>query len=114
MFLPNTDCWITAQTLEADIYGRRIEGARRHERCGVVKLLVENGKTSVRADSSASRGNADEYVADAVLLFPATSQVQYGEKVEIAGFELKVSGVFPRFTVQGVLDHYQVELMTWA
>jgi hypothetical protein len=111
---PNLDCEIHRQDGGHDRYGKSLPGEVVRARCAAVKLLTRSRKTSVRADSSASRGNAREIVADALLLFPPHAELDEGDKVVVAGIELKVIGVFPRFDMAGRLDHNEVELNVWA
>jgi hypothetical protein len=93
-----------------DLYGRSAHGSPRTVRVGVVRLAGGQVKTSVRADSSASRGRSDESTADAVLLFPSAEDVQAGDLVTVNGMALEVVTVEFRYTLQGRLDHYQVDL----
>lgn len=111
---PNLNCEIHRQNGGYDRYGKSLPGDVVVTRCAAVKLLTRSRKTSVRADSSASRGNAREIVSDAVLLFAHNVHVDEGDKVIVTGIELKVTGVFPRFDMAGRLDHFEVELNVWA
>lgn len=79
-----------------------------------MKLTSTSEATSVRTDSSASRGASREIVADARLLFPQGSEVKIDDRVDVLGHSLKVVSVFPRQALGGRLDHYQVDLMVWA
>lgn len=111
--IPNIDCTIVkAGTF--DVYGQPQLGEVIETRCSIVKLVSAREKTSVRADSSASRGNAVEIVADARLLFPVGSDIVNGDKVVVAGVSLRVDSVFPRHDIYGVLDHIQVDANIWA
>lgn len=101
-------------TVGVDIYGKEQLGVSYTAKCAVVKLTQASEKTSVRTDSSASRGAAHEITADARLLFPPSSGVKIDDKVEVHGFSLKVISVFPRVSVTGRYDHDQVDLNVWA
>lgn len=83
-------------------------------RCGVVKLAVGSEKTSVRTDSSASGGHADEIAADARILFRHDVSVAVDDMIEIFNYKLRVMSVFPRHDVTGRFDHYQVDAMVWS
>lgn len=113
MFKPNQRCLIYSNS-RADVYGRTIRGGGRSERCSVVKLVSSAVQTSVRADSSSSRGAAQEVVSNAVLLFLPSVAIKIDDKVEIAGFSLRVSGIHPRFNVRGVHDHNEVHFEIWG
>lgn len=113
MFIPNLYCTIT-KAGSVNVYGEEQPGLTTPARCAIVKLLGREEKTSVRADSSASRGNAQEVTADAVLLFPPNTVIGMDDKITVVGQTLRVSGIWPRHDLRGRLDHYQVEAMKWA
>lgn len=110
---PKVPCVIT-KSGETDMYGQEVLGVSVRTKCGVVRLDASSIKTSVRADSSASRGNASEVIASARLLFSPKENVEIGDKIDVSGVELKAVGVFPRHTIVGVLDHIQVDAEAWA
>jgi len=114
MFQPNVLCALTQATDRTDLYGNPIMGRVRPAKCGIVKLRVGDQNATVRADSSASRGAAQEIVADAVLLFPHIYGVKVDDVINIIGYTLKVTQVFPRHNVNGQIDHCQVEAMIWG
>lgn len=113
MFRPNTTCIIT-ETQGYSVHGEPAFGIAQTVPCGIVRLDLTSQKTSVRTDSSASRGNAEEEVSRSVLLFPATVTPKLGSKVEIMGITLRIMAVQPRLTVRGGLDHYQCTLEAWT
>lgn len=106
-------CSITP-TVGYDRYGKEQLGNSYTAKCAIVKLTQLSEPTSVRTDSSASRGAGREVLADARLLFPKTTEVSIDDKVEVMGVELRVLSVFPRTTIGGQHDHNQVDLMVWA
>jgi hypothetical protein len=112
MFLPNLTCTITSKGTR-DIYGQEVVGASHTERCAIVKLVKESFHTTVRADSSASRGHGDEFRVDCVILLTKTTKVKIDDKLTVAGVSIRVKSVFPRVNVNGTLDHYQVEGELW-
>lgn len=114
MFKPNVSCLITPISEKTSLYGEDGYGEARTVKCGVVRLEVGSYKTSVRADATASRGNASETVAMSRLLFSFNEVLKPGDRVSIQGFELEVESVYPRFTVNGIGDHLQVDLKQWA
>ncbi len=114
MFRPNQTCRIQLASGKTDLYGQPTPGRTITERCAVVKLLLTNEKSSVRADSSASRGNANEMQAVSVVLLAPTTRAAIDDILEIAGHKLRIMGYFPRFDVTGRLDHVQVEAHVWS
>ena len=79
----------------------------------VVRLVPSLAKTSVRTDSSASRGNAEEEVATAKILFQVPSKPGKGDRFVIAGTVLRIESVEPRFDTFGKLDHYEATGARW-
>lgn len=112
---PNIDVVVTKRGGH-DMYGQEMPGREIKSRCSIVKLLSGMERTSVRTDSSASKGSAHESVSDAVLLFPPDIDIEFGDKVTLAvtNTHLKIIGIFPRHDVVGRLDHLQVTAVVWA
>lgn len=113
MFIPNQTGQLSRQ-LSRNAYGEPVFLPSQPVACGVVRLVRLDQKTSVRSDSSASRGNANEYVADAVVLFPATVDPRIGDRFEFQGMTLRITTRHPRIAVSGKLDHYECGLEVWA
>ena len=113
MFLANAraDHW---RRLATNVYGEASWGAQAKILCSVVHLMKKAQPTSVRTDSSASRGNADETVSQTKLLVDARETVAIGDKVRLFGFTLVISGLEPRYDIYGALDHYEVDLEQWS
>lgn len=111
---PNADCMITP-TLGHDVHGAEQMGTAKPGRCAVVKLSALSGPTSVRTDSSASRGSAQEKTADARLLF-APGSVSIDDQILILGRKLRVISIDPRVKLGrgGKVDHDQVDLLIWV
>lgn len=113
MFRPNLTCEY-AKMSDTNVYGKRTYGAWVKAPFGIVKLAQQAGKTSVRTDSSASRGSAQEITADARFLFPSTVILNPGDRIRFGEFTLTVESVFPRYSVDGKFDHWQVDCNIWA
>lgn len=94
-----------------DLYGGKKAGTSTPDRCAIVKLAIGQQHSTVRVDSGATRGGADELRADAVLLMPKVSKVAIDDLITIPSHNIKVrvTGIRPRHSVAGRLDHYQVE-----
>ncbi len=67
MLTPNNTCLIRKMTGH-DRYGQPSLSAAVTERCAVVKLRKDMQHTTVRADSSQSRGHGDEFVSTNKIL----------------------------------------------
>lgn len=107
MFTPNQKGTFKPKT------GRNLDGEETYGdplplALSVVRLAARSEKTSVRSDSSASRGQADQMVAESVIL--TKNLLGVDDLVEIVGMTLRVIGTHPRFTVSGALDHWEVSL----
>lgn len=110
MFVPNNIArhWVASPAL--DVYGERSFVGPTDVPCAVVSLNLEVGKTSVRADSSGSRGRAEEEQGIARILFPTFLKLTEKDVIEIAGKTLEVIQVTPRWSVAGKLDHFECDL----
>jgi hypothetical protein len=62
----------------------------------------------VRADSSGSRGAADELDIEAIFLVPGTTAMKVDDMVEIDGLKFEVRGVQTRRGVDGLIDHLEI------
>lgn len=107
-------CKIARATGRFDNSGNELYGPDRPALCAVVKLNNRSEKSTVRADSSGSRGAAQEVLADIVLLFKAPNAPQLEDRITIDGMQVIVTARMPRHLVTGAIDHYQVECEKWA
>jgi hypothetical protein len=114
MFRPNLTCIISVSSGETDVYGKPMPATRVTERCAIVKLDIKNTKTSVRADTSASRGNARELIADSVILLTKNTVANIDDIIEVSGATLRIASKFPRHNVSGELDHYEITATNWS
>lgn len=114
MFIPNATCRLYRHTNIKDLYGAYVFDAPVTVRCSVISLDLKVAKTSVRVDSSASRGRAEEEVGLATLLFLPNTQITEGDVVQVDGQVLEVIRLFPRRDVLGKVDHITVDLRKGA
>ncbi len=114
MYIPKQTCVVTTASNETDVYGKPIPGARHKERCAIVAIIESDEKTSVRSDSSATRGNAREILYDAVILFGPRTKAKMHDIVQVNGYKMEVMTVQPRYDIDGKLDHYQFDLKIWT
>lgn len=114
MFRPNLTCTISVSSGKTDVYGQPTPSTKVKERCAIVKLDVKNLKSSVRADTSATRGNARELTADSVILLAKNTVANIDDILEVSGVTLRVMSKFPRHSVSGALDHYEITATVWS
>lgn len=75
---------------------------------GAVNLDVGSQKTSVRADSSASRGAADEIATmRAKILIAPFVTVEIGDRFQFDGMTFKITTKHTRRSVTGTVDHFE-------
>lgn len=106
MFIPN-NTGMLSRRLSNNLYSEISYDTPIRVECGVVRMPVTAQQTSVRADSSASRGAADEITSNARILFTVNVSPQINDRFEIAGFKLRCVSREPRYSVAGILDHYE-------
>lgn len=113
MFRPNLTITLRRIGQDFDVYGHAQLLPAETMRCAVIKLRDKSQQTTVRADSSGSRGFGDERVVESKLLLPISSRIKAGDVLTVDGLDLQVDVVHPRHRATGVLDHYEVECVAW-
>lgn len=108
MFRPNQMCLIRVASGRTDVYGQSSPSSSVREPCAVVRLIVSSQPSTVRADSSASRGAAEELVSDSIILLGARTAANIDDVIEISGTVLRIVSKHPRFNIKGGLDHYEI------
>lgn len=109
MFIPNINGTLERQS-GTNVYGKATFYPPVPVACGIVRLELMNDPTTVRADSSASRGSAHEESVLSRVLVTKETMVSNGDRLNIANHTLTVQSVWPRYAVTGQLDHYQLDL----
>lgn len=109
MFLPNTRADLYRRSTESNNFGKHEYSTRKSVPCSVIYLNVASKKSSVRADTSGSRGQADQMEGDARFCFPLYVALQIGDAVFKDDTWLEIIEIEPRRNVLGQLDHNQVE-----
>lgn len=112
-FRPNQLCWVSQQR-ETNVYGEPVYDEPYLHEIGIVKLVGGADKTSVRSDSSASRGASEESLAMSKILFSKRRNPGVGSKVGYGAFTMRIAQVHPRYSVYGQLDHYECDLELWT
>lgn len=94
-----------------DIHARRKLGEAELCPFSPVSLDVTSGKTTVRADSSASRGSADEErVRQARIMVPIFLDPKIGDVFGFGGREYEILSVHERTTAYGRPHHFDCTL----
>lgn len=113
MFIPNKVAILKRKTGH-NLYGVATYAPGQKIQIGVVRIETMSDPTSVRADSSASRGSAMEETILSRILVARNVTVKQGDVLEVDGIALTVQSVWPRWAVTGDLDHYQLDLLIKA
>jgi hypothetical protein len=113
MLIPNLSLTYKKR-LATDLYGTESLGVQASERCAIVKLRYEAQHTTVRADSSGSRGYAAEFAASTKILVLKDTAIEIGDQITVQGIVLRVVSKFPRHSVIGLLDHFELTGVPWA
>lgn len=78
---------------------------------GIVNMQITAQKTSVRADSSASRGSTDEFAAErARILIANFVQVAVGDKFMFDGLTYHITSKHTRRSIMGTVDHFECDM----
>jgi hypothetical protein len=97
--------------LSRDIYGRPVFAEPAACQFAVVNAKRQQEKTSVRADSSASRGMADEITTALGCILVAKHQnIEIGDVFEFDGDTYDVNSKHIRRTVFGEIDHFECDI----
>ena len=112
LFNPNNTCVIIKNT-GYNMYGESQRKERITEPCALLNAETAIKKSSVRADSSASRGNAQEMIADYWLILLPTTCAEEDDLVEINGVQAKIFKLVPRFSLYGEHDHTEALCQMW-
>jgi hypothetical protein len=110
MFSPNNIGALWALT-GRDVHNREQWAASIPCPFATVNLETTSQKTTVRADSSASRGAAEEVVSgQAKILVAKTMTVKIGDRFSFDDQRYRISGVHKRRSVFGKIDHFECEM----
>jgi hypothetical protein len=113
MFRPNRTCTINKRT-GFDLYGQGTVSAAVTEPCAVVKMRTLATPTTVRSDSSASRGHGEEFITYNVFLLTAATTAAIEDKITISGVAMRLVDMHPRYNIAGELDHWECQGRLWS
>lgn len=107
MFRPNTTASLLRKS-GRNIHGRESYAPAVSIPCAVVSLAERVVDSSVRADSSASRGTAEIDSLQAIILIPPTIAIAKGDVLKVSGRLVEVSSIEPRNDIFGRLHHQEI------
>jgi len=113
MFRPNLSC-VVYTNLSNDIYGKPSLSGAVNERCAIVSKTLSSVKSTLRADTSASRGNAREAHADVHILLTANTKAKINDVIEVSGTKIQVTKMEERRSLLGRVDHYEAIGIYWS
>jgi hypothetical protein len=114
MFTPNLVGSLRVAT-GRDVHGRKKLSSSGHCPFAFVSGKRSSGKTAVRADSSASRGSADEISSERnVILVPSHMNIKIGDIFTYAGASSEITSIHPRHSVTGEMDHWECGMEVYA
>jgi hypothetical protein len=108
MFRPNTVAYLQRKNAKRDIHGKESYLAPVPLPCALVSLTDRVVESSVRADSTASRGAAEQEVLQAKILIPIHVAVKKGDVIKIAGRLVEIASIQPRNDVFGRPHHQEI------
>lgn len=110
MFEPNQIGKIS-KLIGRDVHSRPTFGPAIDCPFGAVNLLIGAQKTSVRTDSSASRGSTDEIAAQrAKILIVNYIECGIGDRFEFDGMIFLITAKHVRRSIMGDVDHFECDL----
>jgi len=109
MFIPNATCYVRRKAKGYDKYGQSTYSPKTAIRFALVRYDTKTEDSTVRADSSATRGNIKEFQASGRILVPKDVRLVWGDILIIYGKVYRVKELEPRFNVLGQLDHYEID-----
>lgn len=110
MFISNRTCILRRKLKKTDAFGQSIYGDKENIRFALVRFDLKTEDSTVRADSSATRGNIKEYHATGRILVGKRHKPDHGDLVVIDKKVFRIKEVEPRYNVLGKLDHYECDL----
>lgn len=107
-FRPNIAATLSRKLPKRDIHGRESFDVPQPVMIAVVRLGEKVEESSVRADSSASRGSADQETLQAKLLIGPAVKISKGDVIAVQGRLVEIEGIADRLDLFGQLDHREL------
>lgn len=109
MFIPNRTAYTRKRSTTTDAFGQYSFGDKQAVRIAVVRFDTKTDDSTVRADSSATRGNIKEYHTSGRVLVDKRHVPEWGDLLIIDKKVFRIMEVEPRYNVAGQLDHYECD-----
>lgn len=109
MFVANRTCILRQKLKQYDAYGQATYASPKRVRFALVRFDTKIEDTTVRADSSATRGNMKEFHATGRILVDKRYKPDHGDLVAFDNKVFRIKEVEPRYNVLGKLDHYECD-----
>lgn len=108
MFKGNQQCRVYDPP-RSNAYGQKVPSTTsRSTKCSIVKLMRMVEKSSVRTDTSGTKGGADEVIADCKVLMSPLESIDLDSLVEVYGVRFRVTAINPQFDTKGRIHHIEV------
>jgi hypothetical protein len=108
-FIPNRVGHIRRKSKTSDVFGQPNYGKKEAMRFALVRFDTNTEDSTVRADSSATRGNIKEFHSTGRILTVVATLPKWGDLIIFDGKVFRIREVEPRYNVQGKLDHYEID-----
>lgn len=102
------------QKVGSDAYAQARYARVAMERVCPVRLSFQTNNTTVRTDSAGTKGHAQEPNAAVTVLALPNTRIDIGDRLVITGNNVRVTEKHPRYSVSGVLSHYQIHCEAWT
>lgn len=109
MFIANRTGFIRRKSTTTDAFGQYNYGDKEAIRFALVRFDTKIEDSTVRADSSATRGNIREYHTSGRVLIDKRYAPKWGDILFFDDKVLRIQEVEPRYNVLGILDHYECD-----
>lgn len=108
MFRPNTTGMLLRKMPKRDIHGKEFFDVPQPVAISIVHLADKVEETSVRADSSASRGAGQQETLQAKILIGPAVRVSKGDVLLILDRRIEIASVHQRLDVFGHPHHNEL------
>lgn len=113
MFIPLRRTGKLFRLIGKDVYGDKLYEVEGHNfGWGPIYLRDNTQDSSVRADSSSSRGRAEENVVDMRIIMEKWQTPKNGDRITLDGGEpMVIVRVHERMDIVGRLHHWELDLV---